>query len=314
VGTNLTTGNLQTIKNLVRADISARAGNLTRKNIATPIISHEPDTRTIDVSTVPSAEMNMYIYQPMNNTGTVSYSSSGYLRDANYRIKLRTESTKYLDVSNIQLQGNSLVQNATLQSHATKTEGGFTATFVVNDGTYDFTIEIDASPDMDYDNSVQMLYQWTLTNNIQISGIYLEVYNITGIVVLPHTYTMTGTQVHFDFGSEVFGPSDDFEFEAYVSTVDMGIEEDGTNTINGRITGYRRSMQTEVIFHAEGWEIGVFSMIPPLVISTSWNGNIATLHFFDPNVQGTEIWDLVNNVADKMVITNAIKNGVEVTT
>ena len=289
-------------------------GNLHRKAIPAPAVTHDDVMKDSTVSES-EAEMSVSIYSylgpgPDMNQG----SGSGSFHHVNWSFKYRREAAKHLDVSAIKLYGGSPgIENAVLQSSTLKSgDGGFTATFLLQDETNDMTIEIDATPDIDYNGELQFVYNWTVTNNGANSS-YVYIYAVTGITVLEHIVTLTGVEVRFDFGSEAFGEFDDFELEASVSTVDMGLEEDGANRIAGTIVGAKRSNQTVVTFHAEGPEIGVFSLIPPLVISTRWDGNIASLSFFDPNMSGEEIWGFVKNVADHMIISSSIKNEVEET-
>jgi len=288
-------------------------GNLIRKAIAAPFVTHDDAARTSDVAES-EAVMNLYIYSSIGSSPAVNngYSSCN-LHHVDWSFNYRPEAAKHLDVSAIKLSGGYGIENAVLQSSALKPgDGGFTAAFLLQDGINDITVEIDATPDGDYDGQPQFIYHWTIANN-GANSYYVQISAITGITVLEHTVTFAGVEVHFDFGGEAFGEFDDFELEASISTVDMGLEEDGTNTICGTISGAKRSNQTVVTFHMDGLNLGVFSLLPSLVVPTEWDGNVATLSFFDPNMNSEEIWDLVKLVADYMVIASAIKNEVEAT-
>jgi len=289
-------------------------GNLTRKAIPAPVVTRDDATRSSIVAES-EAKMEAYIYYNgvSPSPAMVSGYGSGSFHHADWSFRYSLEAAKHLDVSAIQLQGGSNIGSAVLQSSAPKSgDGGFTAEFLLQDGTNDITVDIDATPDGFYEGQLQFVYDWTITNN-GANSYDANIHTVTGITVLEHEATETGVEVYFDFGGEAFGEFDDFELEARVSTVDMGLEEDGANCFVGTITGSRRSGQTVIVFRGEGDGTGVFLLSPSLVIPTEWDGNVATLSFFDPNMNGEEIWDMVKIIADFMVISNAIKNEVEAT-
>jgi len=302
----------QMIGNTAAAYQAAQAGgNLNRKAITAPIVSHDDVTKT---STVSASEANMSAWMSLSvgpGPATSNGCVGGNMHHVDWSVDYSREAAKHLDVSAIQLLGGSPILFAVLQSSSQKPgDGGFTATFLLQDGTYNLTIEIDATPDQDYDGQLQFIIDWTITNNGD-NSFNSHISGIVGITVMEHTVTNHGLEVHFDFGDEAFGVFDDFELEAYASAADAGVEED--ITFKGTIVSAMRSNQTVVTFYADGedgW--GVFALLPPLVVPTEWRTpSIATLSFFDRNMSGSEIWNMVKAVADCMVITSAIKNEVE---
>ena len=288
------------------------AGNLRRKAITAPAVTHGNATRAHTVHES-EARMNIWVNayvgpSPAENSGN----GGGNLHHVDWSINYTPEAAKHLDVSAIKLYGSSDIENAVLQTSALKPgDGGFTATFLLQDGTYDVTIDIDATPDIDYQGQLQMIYSWTITNN-NLNSMSIQITAIDGIVVLEHIVTVNGVEVHFDFGSEAFSSLDDFELYASVKASDAGIEVDGDTGFAGTIIGSKRSMQTEVTFHITGGDIGgVFMLFPPLVIPTAWNGSVATLAFFSGYMNSDEVWDLVKLIAGHMIIQTATKNEVE---
>jgi hypothetical protein len=240
-------------------------------------------------------------------------SGSGQFYHVDWNIRYNVEAAKHLDVSALRLTGYPNLEDAVLQSSSTKPgDGGFTATWLFQDGDKDATISIDAEPDRDYNGTPMFVYEYTVTNNNPNNYFGLSIYSVTGFTVLEHEVEHKGVEVYFDFGGEDFGELDDFELEAGVSPIDLGFEEGWLNTIAGTIAGARRSNQTVITFYAEGQDWGVFNpWFPPIVVPTAWDGNVATLSFFDPNMNGEEIWDMVKSIADNMAISVAIKNEAE---
>ena len=287
-------------------------GNLTRKSIAAPIVAHDDAARTSDVAES-EAVMNLYIYSYVGpSPAAVSDYGSGILHHADWAFNYSAEAAKHLDVSAIKLSGGYGIENAVLQSSALKPgDGGFTAEFLLQDGTNDITVEIDATPDIDYEGQLQFVYDWTIANN-GANSYYAQISAITGVTVLEHTVTFAGVEVHFDFGGEAFGGLDDFELVASVSFVGTDYEEIlGDEAIEGTISGSRSSGITKV-HHAGFFDFGVFSNLAPLMVPSEWDGNVLKLCFFQKEFP-EEIWDLVKLVADHMIISSAIKNEVETT-
>ena len=287
-------------------------GNLTRKAIPAPVVTYDDATK---LSTVAESEAKMEGYIYYNGVppspATVSGYGSGSFHHADWSFRYSLEAAKHLDVSAIHLHGSNNIESAVLQSSAPKSgDGGFTAEFLLQDGTNDITVEIDATPDGFYEGQLQFVYDWTITNN-GANSYNANIFAVTGITVLEHEATETGVEVYFDFGGEEFGGLDDFELEAYVTGAELGIEGEEMNGFAGTITGAKRSNQAVVTFRLVGRDADVFSLFPPLVVPTEWDGNIAALSFFSPNIGGEEIWDLVRLVADNMVFSSAIKNEVQ---